>query len=187
MNFLETSNRQMQSVNLNETNLENLLKNFNSDQKNETKIINDLTLKLENMKTSANTNEATTNKQKYFISQNHQQHPLTAKSFENLTSTTQSSNSFKSSSSFYGKPTSISNDRAFISSNANEKKNKIFKLGYIYKRSHHQRVRNWLRRKCLLENAYFYVFHSDVMINNYQIQISKIRYLNRSIIFLIGK
>jgi hypothetical protein len=41
------------------------------------------------------------------------------------------------------------------------KHSKTFKVGYLFKRSHHSHVKNWLKRRCQSENGFFYIFHSD--------------------------
>jgi hypothetical protein len=42
-------------------------------------------------------------------------------------------------------------------------KNDITKAGYLYKKSFHSRVKNWLKRKCLIQDGNFFIYHSDVL------------------------
>ncbi len=41
-------------------------------------------------------------------------------------------------------------------------KNDITKAGYLYKKSFHSRVKNWLKRKCIVQDGSFFIYHSDV-------------------------
>jgi hypothetical protein len=44
----------------------------------------------------------------------------------------------------------------------NSSSSSSFKVGYLLKRSHHARMKNWLKRLCKSDNGYFYIYHNDV-------------------------
>lgn len=133
MTYLERSLRTMNSLgDMDETRVETLLKKFNTDQSKETKIISEL--------------NARCKKHQCQQQQQHQAHHI-AKSCENLM--------IDSSA----RSTTMINS-AVIKRSA--ERSPLFKSGYLLKKPQHQGVRNWLRRKCIAENGYLYIYHAEV-------------------------
>lgn len=154
MTYLERSLRTMTSLgDMDEMRIETLLKKFNTDQSKETKIISELTARCcaqQHLQQHQLQQQPQPQNRQHYQSQKQTQHM--AKSCENLSEAT--SSRLKTMS---GVPSIVIKRSA--------ERSPLFKSGYLLKKPHHQGVRNWLRRKCIAENGYLYIYHAEVCQN----------------------
>lgn len=86
------------------------------------------------------------------------------KSYDNLSFQPSSTSSQPSSHPFSSH--FISNSKLDLSSNRSNRsisENGASKIGYLFKKTHNSKVRKyWIRRKCMADNGFFIIYHSDV-------------------------
>lgn len=154
MTYLERSLRTMTSLgDMDEMHIETLLKKFNTDQSKETKIISELTARCYAQQHLQQQQQQQHQSQNRQHNQSQKQTQYMAKSCENL--------SVEATSS---RPKTISGVPSVVIKRSAER-SPLFKSGYLLKKPHHQSVRNWLRRKCIAENGYLYIYHAEVCQN----------------------
>ena len=161
LTYLDQSLRSMSTMNEDESYIEQLLKKFNADQSSETKIMSELNARCrhhnqQQQQSKSNNYEENRNSTKHIVKSCENLYVGTGGGFHQTPAASASSTSCSATAS--------SNNR-FKSSDVvkrSAERSALFKSGYLLKKPQHQGVRNWLRRKCVAENGYLYIFHAEV-------------------------
>lgn len=141
MSYLSNTQKALSSSSPDESHVEHMLKKFNADQSNETKIISELSTRCASGVAASENNNANMSYLKPNSASDELKHNA-VKSCENLYT-----------------PVVITSASVVIKRSA--ERSPLYKSGYLLKKPHHQGVRNWLRRKCVAENGYLYIFHAE--------------------------